>query len=234
MTLLKLKHWTEFRYMEMRCQFFFFLEISQGSLLHFWGLQALEAPLMLPSHLWDTSSAEKGWHLLLLTGVLWDERCSSRGSWQRGGSRCGSAALIILLCLITSATGENSRGRGQGQPGTGVTLLCCPPGSSQQECGITAFQGYGISSKPRGRKSPGPRTKLPFPWILCLANSVSSCLTCRSFSSQSLQNQAQLLAGNKRIPEIIERLGLERTEWFGFTGTLNIVSFQPLPWAGCQ
>lgn len=63
---------------------------------------------------------------------------------------------------------------------------------------------------------------------LRLANSIISCLACGSFSSQSLhclQKQAQLLAGNKRIPEIIERLGLERTEWFGFTGTL--VSFQP-------
>lgn len=119
MTLLKLKHWTEFRYMEMRCQFFFFLEISQGSLLHFWGLQALEAPLMLPSHLWDTSSAEKGWHLFLLSCVLWDELCSSRGSWQ------GEAAGVgVLLSSSSSASLLQLQGKNPGE-GAGSAWCWC-------------------------------------------------------------------------------------------------------------
>lgn len=102
----------------MRRQLFLFLEIIQGSLLHFWGLQAFEAALSPLRYL----ISRKGIAFALppLPALSSAAAAEALGSGEAAGVR--SAAPISSSCLLSliscSSSGKTPGERARGQPGT--------------------------------------------------------------------------------------------------------------------
>lgn len=158
----------------MRCQFFLFLEIIQGSLLHFWGLQAFEALSCCPltsaiAHQQKRdgicSCSAQQW------AVLQQQQLQAVGRQQERGELL-SSSLSASPASLAAAPARKLPGNGARLSlGLPPALLCCRPGLipaggwAQPGVGSPGFQGDGhgpgCASSSRGQKITWPQDKAP-------------------------------------------------------------------------